>query len=43
MSPSKQDKAYSAFYDSVRHNDILGPPTTIMIHLAAAMAFGCGS
>ncbi len=43
MSPSKENKAFSNFYDSARHNDILEPKTTIMVHLAAAIAFGCGS
>ena len=41
MMPKKQAKAYSEFYDAARHNDILDPKTTLMIHLASAMAFGC--
>ena len=41
MMPKKQAKAYADFYDSARHNDILDPKTTLMIHLASAMALGC--
>jgi hypothetical protein len=38
-----KDRAISwkAFYDSARHNDILDERTTVLIHLAAAMATGC--
>ena len=32
---------WKAFYDSVRHNDVLDPRTTTMLHLATAMAVGC--
>jgi len=41
MLPEKQLKAYNDFYDSARHNEILEPKTTLMIHLAAAMAVAC--
>ncbi len=41
MLPKKQNKAYSDFYDSARYNEILESKTTLMIHLAAAMAIGC--
>lgn len=41
MLPEKQNKAFSDFYDSARKNKILKPKTTLMIHLAAAMAVGC--
>lgn len=41
MLPRDQKKAYSAFYNSARHNEILGEKTTVLIHLAAAMALGC--
>jgi hypothetical protein len=41
MLPKKQKKSYSEFYDSARHNEILEPKTTLMIHLAAAMAVAC--
>jgi hypothetical protein len=40
LSP-KQAKAYDDFYDSARHNDVLEPKTTLMLHMAAAMAVGC--
>jgi hypothetical protein len=39
--PRKQQECYSAFYDSARKNDILESKTTLMLHLAAAMALGC--
>ena len=41
MLPKMQAKAYDAFYDSARHNGILEEKTTLLIHLAAAMALGC--
>ena len=41
MLPEKQQKAFIDFYDSARNNSILDPKTTLMIHLAAAMAVGC--
>jgi len=41
MLPERQQKAYTDFYDSARHNEILEPKTTLLIHLAAAMAIGC--
>jgi len=41
MLPKRQKKAYDDFYDSARHNQILDPKTTLMIHLAAAMAVAC--
>ena len=41
MLPKEQKVAYDAFYDSAHHNTILEPKTTLMIHLAAAMALGC--
>jgi hypothetical protein len=41
MLPKKQDQAYSDFYDSARYNEILEPKTTLMLHLAAAMAVAC--
>ncbi len=34
-------KAFVDFYDSARNNNILEPKTTLMIHLASAMALGC--
>lgn len=41
MLPDKQQKTYGAFYDTARHNDILEPKTTLLLHLGAAMALGC--
>jgi len=41
MLSENQLKTYNDFYDSARHNEILEPKTTLMIHLAAAMAVGC--
>jgi alkylhydroperoxidase/carboxymuconolactone decarboxylase family protein YurZ len=39
--PEKQQKAFGEFYDTVRHNGILEPKTTLLLHLGAAMALGC--
>ena len=41
MLPEKQKNAFRSFYDSARNNDILDPKTTLLIHFASAMAFGC--
>ena len=41
MLPKKQLKAYGEFYDAARHNDVLEPKTTLMIHLATSMAVAC--
>ena len=41
MLPDKQLDAYRAFYESARENDILEPKTTLMVHMATAMALGC--
>jgi hypothetical protein len=41
MLPLKQKRAYAAFYRSARNNDIFDSKTTLMIHLATAMALGC--
>jgi hypothetical protein len=43
MLPEKQSKAFSDFYDSARDNAILDPKTTLLIHIACAMAVGCGA
>jgi hypothetical protein len=39
--PEEQNKKYREFYDTARYNDILEPKTTLMLHMAAAMAIGC--
>ncbi len=41
MLTKDQLKAFDNFYDSARDNDILDPKTTLMLHLATAMAVGC--
>ena len=41
MLTDKQLTAYNDFYDAARYNDILDPKTTLLIHLATAMAVGC--
>ncbi len=41
MLSEKQQQAFTGFYDSARKNNILDPKTTLLIHLASAMAFGC--
>lgn len=41
MLPERQLNAYQNFYDSARDNEILEPKTTLMLHMAAAMALGC--
>ena len=41
MLPLRQKKAYDDFYDTARHNEILGEKETLLVHLAAAMALGC--
>jgi hypothetical protein len=39
--PSQQHQAFDAFYESARNNTILEPKTTLLIHIATAMAVGC--
>ncbi len=41
MLSNKPRKAYRAFYDSARNNDVLDSKTTLLLHIAAAMASGC--
>ena len=41
MLPEKEGQAYRAFYSAARNNEILDSRTTLMLHLAAAMAYGC--
>jgi hypothetical protein len=41
MLPEKQKKTFADFYDSARHNEILEPKITLMIHLATSMAVNC--
>lgn len=37
-SPSRH---FEHFYDSARHNTALDERTTVMLHLASALALGC--
>ncbi len=41
MMVKNQKKAFIDFYNSARKNKVLDPKTTLMIHLASAMALGC--
>jgi len=41
MLSKQQLKLYDDFYESARYNEVLDPKTTLMLHLAAAMATGC--
>ena len=41
MLPADQKTAYTGFYNSARHNKILDEKTTLLIHLASAMALAC--
>jgi hypothetical protein len=41
MPSEPQDNAFDAFYKTARHNKILDPKTTVMIHLATAISAGC--
>lgn len=41
MLPRDQEKAFRDFYGSARNNTILEPKTTLMLHLATAMAISC--
>jgi hypothetical protein len=41
MKPTSFSKTWQDFYDSARNNDVLDERTTLMLHLASAMALGC--
>jgi hypothetical protein len=41
MLPEKQHKASGEFYKPARHNKVLEPKTTLMLHLATSMAVAC--
>ena len=41
MLSEKQDKAFGEFYKSARYNKTLDQKTTLLIHLATAMAAAC--
>jgi len=41
VQPTNLFSAWQTFYDSARHNGVLDERTTLMIHLASAMALNC--
>ena len=41
MLPERQNRTYEDFYGSARQNRILDQKTTLLIHVATAMAVGC--
>lgn len=41
LLPKKQKRAWAEFYRSARHNEQLDARTTLMVHMASAMALGC--
>ena len=41
MPTTAFSKKWQTFYDSARHNDVLDARTTLLLHLASAMALGC--
>lgn len=41
MLPERQAGRWNAFYNAARHNTILDEKTTILLHLASAMAVAC--
>jgi hypothetical protein len=41
MRVSPRSENWQDFYDSARHNTVLDERTTVMLHLASALALGC--
>ena len=41
MQETPQSATWQAFYDAARHNETLDERTTVMLHLASAMALAC--
>ena len=41
MEQNEFSRNWQRFYDSARHNEVLDERTTILLHLASAMALGC--
>lgn len=41
LLPKDQKRAHAEFYRSARNNEQLDARTTLMVHLAAALAVGC--
>ena len=41
MDDRELNLAFGRFYKTARFNDVLEPKTTLLLHLAVAMAVGC--
>jgi hypothetical protein len=41
MSRGELERKFDHFSNAVRGNDVLDPKTTLVLHLATAMAVGC--
>ena len=41
MQRTPQTENWQKFYDSARNNKVLYERTTVMLHLASALALGC--
>jgi hypothetical protein len=41
LLPKEQDRTFAAFSRAAKESVELDPKTTVMLHLAAAMAVGC--
>ena len=41
MLSKHQNETWDAFYASARENPVLDERTTVLLHLASAMALGC--
>jgi hypothetical protein len=41
VKKTEQSQNWQTFYDSARHNKFLDERTTLMLHLASAMAMSC--
>ena len=41
MQKTPQTENWNRFYDSARRNKVLDERTTVMLHLASALALGC--
>jgi hypothetical protein len=39
--PTSPSRCFDHFYESARHNTVLDERTTVMLHLASALALGC--
>ncbi|MGD8869066.1 MAG: hypothetical protein PVI01_15660 [Gemmatimonadales bacterium] len=41
MLSEESEEVWEAFYGSARHNEVLDERTTVLLHLASAMAVAC--